>query len=193
MFHEFIRGIQSSDLKVLKLKLEQETLVSSAKEWLSERYGQDACPDNAEEEEAAKDEVIVPHGEPVTVDTFSAWRERFEAELALERVKLMPESALTAPKEKKLTGRQWFENGRASAKGASPVREGSDEEDEEDIDLDNCDFDGDGRPDYLVLDCAMNIILIDAFIIMIFLSKTEARSVSKLEERNCLITLDYYR
>ncbi|MBA0807594.1 hypothetical protein Gohar_023389 [Gossypium harknessii] len=77
----------------------------------------------------------------------------------------MPESALTAPKEKKLTGRQWFENGRASAKGASPVREGYDEEDEEDIDLDNYDFDG----------------------------KTEARSVSKLEERNCLITLDYYR
>lgn len=27
----------------------------------------------------------------------------------------MPESALTAPKEKKLTGRQWFESGRASA------------------------------------------------------------------------------
>ncbi|MBA0633834.1 hypothetical protein Godav_026103 [Gossypium davidsonii] len=138
-------------------------------------------------------QVIVPHGEPVTVDTFSAWRERFEAELALERAKLMPESALTAPKEKKLTGRQWFENGRASAKGASPVREGYDEEDEEDIDLDNYDFDGDGRPDYLVLDCAMNIILIDAFIIMIFSGKTEARSVSKLEERNCLITLDYYR
>ncbi|KAB2081547.1 hypothetical protein ES319_A05G139900v1 [Gossypium barbadense] len=119
------------------------TLVSSAKEWLSERYGQDACPDNAEEEEAAKDEVIVPHGEPVTVDTFSAWRERFEAELALERAKLIPESALTAPKEKKLIGRQWFENGRASAKGASPVREGYDEEDEEDIDLDNNDFEDD--------------------------------------------------
>ncbi|MBA0817677.1 hypothetical protein Gohar_027809, partial [Gossypium harknessii] len=29
--------------------------------------------------------VIVPHGEPVTVDTFSQWRERFEAELELER------------------------------------------------------------------------------------------------------------
>lgn len=27
----------------------------------------------------------------------------------------MPESALTAPKEKKLSGRQWFESGRASA------------------------------------------------------------------------------
>ncbi|PPD81358.1 hypothetical protein GOBAR_DD21706 [Gossypium barbadense] len=47
-----IRGIQVSDLKVLKEKLEQEasenlgmamiyTLVTSAKEWLSERYGQD--------------------------------------------------------------------------------------------------------------------------------------------------------
>lgn len=32
-------------------------------------------------------QVIVPHGEPVTVDTFLAWRERFEAELALERAK----------------------------------------------------------------------------------------------------------
>ncbi|TYI26917.1 hypothetical protein ES332_A05G143700v1 [Gossypium tomentosum] len=167
------------------------TLVSSAKEWLSERYGQDACPDNAEEEEAAKDEVIVPHGEPVTVDTFSAWRERFEAELALERAKLIPESALTAPKEKKLIGRQCLK--MEELKGASPVREGYDEEDEEDIDLDNNDFEGDGRPDYLVLDCAMNIILIFAFIIMVFSSKTEARSVSKLEERNCLITLDYCR
>ncbi|XVF26916.1 hypothetical protein REPUB_Repub14bG0061500 [Reevesia pubescens] len=146
-----IRGIQTSDLKVLKEKLEQEasenlgmamiyTLVASAKEWLSERYSQDADADNAEEEEATKDEVIVPHGEPVTVDTFLAWRERFEAELALERAKLMPESALTAPKEKKLTGRQWFESGRASAKGAAPVNEGSDLEDEEDIDFDDDDF-----------------------------------------------------
>lgn len=27
----------------------------------------------------------------------------------------MPESALTAPKEKKITGRQWFESGRHAA------------------------------------------------------------------------------
>ena len=32
-------------------------------------------------------QVIVPHGEAVTVETFLAWRERFEAELALERAK----------------------------------------------------------------------------------------------------------
>ena len=33
------------------------TSVTSAKEWLSERYGQDADADDAEEEEATKDEV----------------------------------------------------------------------------------------------------------------------------------------
>ncbi|MBA0678033.1 hypothetical protein Goari_019399 [Gossypium aridum] len=214
------------------------TLVTSAKEWLSERYGQDDDADNVEEEESTKDEdcefrkesakipkiyyaglqysqtfgqsseqrnfvlimitnqnaehyvylipgmslhgknyltfstlqVIIPHGEPVTVDTFLAWRERFEAELALERAKLMPESALTAPKEKKLSGRQWFESGRATAvtylyflifplhdiedllylyhcqfltMGAARVNEESDEEDEEDIDFDDDDFEDD--------------------------------------------------
>ena len=32
-------------------------------------------------------QVIIPHGEPVTLETFVAWRERYEAELALERAK----------------------------------------------------------------------------------------------------------
>ncbi|KAK1436877.1 hypothetical protein QVD17_02661 [Tagetes erecta] len=138
-----IRGIHTSDLKVLKEKLEQEasenlgmamiyTLVSSAKDWLSERFAQDVDDDDNEDDVAEKDEVIVPHGEPVTIDTFLAWRERFEAELALERAKLMPESALAAPKEKRLTGRQWFESGRASAaKGTVAVDDESDEEDED--------------------------------------------------------------
>ncbi len=33
------------------------TLVSTAKEWLSERYGQDASTEDADAEEAAKDDV----------------------------------------------------------------------------------------------------------------------------------------
>ncbi|XAR49960.1 hypothetical protein NMG60_11004149 [Bertholletia excelsa] len=149
-----LKGIQAADLIILKEKLEQEasenvgmamvyTLVTSAKEWLSEKFAQETGEENAEDEESAKDDIIVPHGEPVTVDTFLAWRERFEAELALERAKLMPESALSAPKEKKLTGRQWFESGRASVKGAVAVDEGSDDEDEEDIDFDYDDFEDD--------------------------------------------------
>ncbi|XP_019424750.1 PREDICTED: RWD domain-containing protein 1 isoform X2 [Lupinus angustifolius] len=118
-----LQGIPSEDLRILKEKLQQEasenlgmamiyTLVTSAKEWLDDRFSEDN-DGGAEAEEAAKDDVVVPHGEPVTVDTFLAWRERYEAELALERAKLMPEAVLSAPKEKKLTGRQWFESGRA--------------------------------------------------------------------------------
>ncbi|XP_042484030.1 RWD domain-containing protein 1 [Macadamia integrifolia] len=149
-----IRGIQSEDLKILKAKLEQEasenlgmamvyTLVTLAKDWLSESYGQNAGVSDTEDEDTAKDDIVIPHGEPVTVETFLAWRERFEAELALERAKLMPESALATPKEKKLTGRQWFESGRASAKGAMPVTEEGEEDDEEDIDFDDEDFEDD--------------------------------------------------
>ncbi|KAE9616188.1 hypothetical protein Lal_00017200 [Lupinus albus] len=148
-----LQGIPSEDLRILKEKLQQEasenlgmamiyTLVTSAKEWLDDRFSEDN-DGGAEAEEAAKDDVVVPHGEPVTVDTFLAWRERYEAELALERAKLMPEAVLSAPKEKKLTGRQWFESGRA--KGASTVTDEPDEEDEEDsdIDFDDEDFEDD--------------------------------------------------
>ncbi|KAJ7963143.1 RWD domain-containing protein 1 [Quillaja saponaria] len=149
-----LQGIRTEDIRILKEKLQQEasenlgmamiyTLFTSAKEWLSDQFGQDDDTVNAEAEEAAKDDIVVPHGEPVTVDTFLAWRERFEAELALERAKLMPESALAAPKEKKLTGRQWFESGRASGKGAAPVTNGSDDDDGDDIDFDNDDLDDD--------------------------------------------------
>ncbi|XP_041018832.1 RWD domain-containing protein 1 isoform X2 [Juglans microcarpa x Juglans regia] len=149
-----LRGIQIEDLRILKEKLQQEacenlgmamiyTLVASVKEWISERFCQDTTIENADAEEAAKEDIIIPHGEPVTVDTFLAWRERYEAELALERAKLMPESVLTATKEKKLTGRQWFESGRAAAKGAAPVTEGTDVEDEEEIDFDDDDFEDD--------------------------------------------------
>lgn len=140
-----LQGISSEDLRILKDKLQQEasenlgmamiyTLVSSAKEWLTERYCEDSDGD-AEAEEAAKEDIVVPHGEAVTVETFLAWRERFEAELALERAKLMPESVLATSKEKKLSGRQWFESGRM--KGAAVVTEDLDEEDEEDIDFDD--------------------------------------------------------
>ncbi|KZV31829.1 RWD domain-containing protein 1 [Dorcoceras hygrometricum] len=149
-----VKGIQAGDIKVLKEKLEQEatenlgmamvyTLVTSAKEWLSERFSQVNGDENADDDGAAKDEIIVPHGEPVTVDTFLAWRERFEAELALERAKIMPDSALAAPKEKKLTGRMWFESGRAVAKGSAPVAESSDEDVDEDIDFEDDDFEDD--------------------------------------------------
>ncbi|CAH1425479.1 unnamed protein product [Lactuca virosa] len=147
-----IKGIPASDLKVLKEKLEQEasenlgmamiyTLVTSAKEWFAERFDQDTDNDNIKEETANKDEIIVPRGEPVTVETFLAWREKIEAEVALERAKVLPESALATTKEKKLTGRQWFQSGKASARHAAPIMEGSNDEEEDD------DFDDDSEDD----------------------------------------------
>ncbi|XP_023761886.1 uncharacterized protein LOC111910303 isoform X2 [Lactuca sativa] len=153
-----IKGIPASDLKVLKEKLEQEasenlgmamiyTLVTSAKEWFTERFDQDTDNDNIKEETANKDEIIVPRGEPVTVETFLAWREKFEAEAALERAKVLTESALATTKEKKLTGRQWFQSGRASARHATPpIMEGSNDEDDDD------DFDDDSEDDEDMLD-----------------------------------------
>ncbi|GAB2293412.1 hypothetical protein Dimus_027613 [Dionaea muscipula] len=151
-----IRGIPTHDLRMLKEKLEQEasgnlgmamvyTLVSSAKDWLGERFAQDSSITNSAEDEIAKEDIIVPHGEPVTVETFTAWRERFEAELALERAKLMPDSALATPKEKKLAGRRWFESGRAvaAARGALPATDELEKEDEDTIDFDEEDFEDD--------------------------------------------------
>ncbi|KAK6795948.1 hypothetical protein RDI58_009403 [Solanum bulbocastanum] len=153
-----LKGIHSGDLKILKEKLEQEavenlgmamiyTLVSSAKDWISERFAQET-DEGVEDDEAKKEEVIVPHGEAVTIETFLAWRERFEAELALERAKLMPDAALSVSKEKKLTGRQWFESGRASGKAAAATAEESDE-DVDDIDFDDDDFEDDEEEDML--------------------------------------------
>ncbi|KAH9300344.1 hypothetical protein KI387_011927, partial [Taxus chinensis] len=144
-----LQGARAEDLRLLKEKLEQEalenlgmamiyTLVTSAKEWLTEKYSSNKDFDDGDDEDAVKDDIITPHGEIVTVETFLAWRERFEAEQALERAKLIPDSVLTAPKEKKLTGRQWFESG--AMKGSKTTVEESEEDEEEDIDFDE-DFD----------------------------------------------------
>ncbi|KAK8959349.1 hypothetical protein KSP40_PGU006033 [Platanthera guangdongensis] len=150
-----IRGIKPNDLTLLQEKLGGEasenlgmsmiyTLANSAKDWLHEKYGQIASDEVDDEPALTKDDIIIPHGEPVTVETFFAWRERFEAELALQRAKLMPESALASSKEKKLSGRQWFESGRASAVifCSATVAAESEEEEEEEIDFDD-DFEDD--------------------------------------------------
>ncbi|KAL3528656.1 hypothetical protein ACH5RR_007978 [Cinchona calisaya] len=59
----------------------------------------------------------------------------------LEAILMDDFKALTAPNEKKLTGRQWFGNRRAAVKTVASVDEGSNE-DVEDIDFDDDDFEG---------------------------------------------------
>ncbi|KAF3781675.1 RWD domain-containing protein 1, partial [Nymphaea thermarum] len=154
-----LQGVKPDDLKILQEKLEQEasenlgmamvyTLATSAKEWLSEFYGQSTVVEEMEENDSAKEDIIIPHGEHVTVETFMAWRDRFEAELALERAKSIPDSELTAPKEKKLTGRQYFESGKHTMKAAASA-EDSEEEEDEDIEFDDDDFEDDDEEDML--------------------------------------------
>lgn len=144
-----LQGISDTDIRELQSKLETEvaenlgmammyTLATSAKEWLREKYGQEEA-ESEEESDVEKEEVIEKHGEVVTIESFVAWRDRFEAELALEKAKLMPDSVLMASKEKKTPGRQWFE-----MKSAGKVVEDEDEEiDEDDEDLDFVDDDED--------------------------------------------------
>lgn len=142
-----LQGINDADIRQLQQKLEEEakdnlgmammyTLATSAKEWLREKYGQqeEEAEDDDEEE---KEEVYVAHGEVVTMENFVLWRDRYEAEIALEKAKLMPESALLASKEKRLTGRQFFE-----VKGGKVVEEVSEDEYDEDLDFEK-DFDDD--------------------------------------------------
>lgn len=152
-----LQGIKDADIKELQQKLQDEvqenlgmamiyTLATSAKEWLREKYGQEDVVEE-EEDDVEKEEVIVPHGDLVTVDSFVAWRDRYEAEIALERAKLMPESVLMASKEKKLTGRQWFE-----MKGGKVAEEDEEDiDDDEDIDFsdDDEDLDEDEMLSYL--------------------------------------------
>ncbi|KAI5073389.1 hypothetical protein GOP47_0011402 [Adiantum capillus-veneris] len=148
-----LQGVKGHDLVDLKKKLEQEamenlgmammyTLVTSAKEWLREHYNDTYESDQDEEsDEETKDEIIEPHGEAVTVETFLIWRERFEAEQALERARLIPDAALLASKEKRLTGRAWFETG--AGKGAKATIEWVEEQDEEELDFEDDFDDGD--------------------------------------------------
>ncbi|KMZ71910.1 putative Rwd domain-containing protein [Zostera marina] len=154
-----VRGIKTEDIAFLKERLKEEssanlgmamiyTLVASIKDWLIEKFEETDGAGGSKENDTTKEDIIIPHGEAVTVDTFVAWRERFEAELALEKAKLMPEAVLLAPKEKKLSGRQWFQSGRASVKGSVPITEDSDENDEEEIDFDD-DFEDDDEDDML--------------------------------------------
>lgn len=148
-----LQGVKPADVVELQTQLEHEaeqnlgmamlyTLATSAKEWLRDKYGNvENLEDDDEEEE--KEEVIEAHGLPVTVDTFVQWREQFEAEQALELAKLLPDSSLILNKEKKMTGRQWFEGGRHMQKGGARmgVLEGEEEDEEFDDDFDDEDID----------------------------------------------------
>ncbi|GAQ88437.1 hypothetical protein KFL_004280070 [Klebsormidium nitens] len=141
-----IQGLSTKDVNELKAKLEEEvqenlgmsmmfTLATSAKEWLRDKVA-GAEEANAEEDKEPVEEVIVPHGLPVTVENFRAWRDAYEAEIALEKAKLLTDSQLVAQREKRMSGKQWFESGKGQ-RAKLDAEEG--DEDGDDFDFDDSD------------------------------------------------------
>ena len=82
------------------------TLVSAANEWLNDEWDSELkrIEDEAERKiiEAEEAEKNKFHGTPVSIENFLAWKEEFDAEMALLK---KPEKE---DKDKKLTGRELF-------------------------------------------------------------------------------------
>lgn len=82
------------------------TLVSAANEWLNEEWDSEVkrLEEEAEQRarEAEESEQKKFHGTPLTIENFLAWKERFDAEMALLK------KAEKEDKDKKLTGRELF-------------------------------------------------------------------------------------
>lgn len=125
------------------------TLAEAAKEWLLEKANvvveEEVDPvvakARAEEEEIKRLEEARRLGTPVTPENFKAWKERFDAERALQRA-MAPDLLATKEKENRLTGRQYFLQTDAAKIS----------EDQAELDLDEEDFDFDDDDDEGMLD-----------------------------------------
>lgn len=105
----------------------------------------------AEEEEEQRRAAARAAGTPVTPENFKAWRTHFDAEMALEKAKLIDQKA-AEEKAKKLTGRQWFEGRHKGAEGeegpladahaGEELLEEGDLEADDDFDFEDDDEDG---------------------------------------------------
>ena len=143
-------------------------LVSALKEWMRDRAGVvdvvEETPEmlarRLEEEAEARLKAMRAVGTPVTRETYAAWSETFRAERELERLRAAAaersdrDAAASAKdaderekgqKEKKMTGRRYFEEKLAAQVEGELAREGrghGDESlDEDDFDFASDDFD----------------------------------------------------
>jgi hypothetical protein len=115
-------------------------LVTAAQEWLGDRMARSAGPDpeadrkRAEAAEEARHAAMRAHGTTVTVESFAAWRKRFDAEAAAAKAAAAAAAGGGADGkgggggaggEARLSGKQWF------LKQAAAGAELSGEEDED--------------------------------------------------------------
>ncbi|CAK0785444.1 hypothetical protein CVIRNUC_008653 [Coccomyxa viridis] len=166
-----IRGLGSADLADVSVRLAEQVeanigmamvyaLVAAAQDWLREKAaaGQEVPVDPAAARKAADDAEerrlaeIRSHGTMVTPQTFAEWKQRFDAETALQRSRLQGSEAAGDKKDKGPTGKHFFRQMEATAaeKGIEEQEEGDiddEEEYEENGEMANGDLDGDEDED----------------------------------------------
>lgn len=157
-----MRGVGEEDLEGMReeMRLEAESnlgmsmifaMASVGQEWLRRRYQGDsyeACDvedgygsddDGNKRSMDAEEEKRMEarsHGQMVDATTFQAWKEKYEAEAALERAMSM-DVRLESEKKKRMTGRMFFESGGFSMDDEE--QDLQEEYDVEDADLDELD------------------------------------------------------
>jgi len=163
-----VSGVADADCAELLAQLEEQAagavgmamvfdLAEAAKEWLRDKAGASSAPAlTPEQEEKLRQEEeerriaeLRRLGTPVTKESYTAWLESYEAELALERAKesFAANKPAGEKDKKRQTGRQYFES-----KGVEAYSEGGieAEDDGEDFDFDaleDDDFDEDAMLD----------------------------------------------
>eukprot|EP00899_Mesostigma_viride_P015061 jgi/Mesvir1/23556/Mv18253-RA.1 len=121
-------------------------LVTLAKDWMRERFNPESLQEQAENDAAKEEQRRLEaeeekrrHGTKVTVETFLAWREMFEAEMALKRAQMSSQVAALG-RAGKITGRKYFETRKFGDKESASEGEDdewADEDDDEEIDEDD--------------------------------------------------------
>ncbi len=158
-----LRGMSDADLAILQSILDGQVeenlgmpmvyqLITAAQEWITEKgtaMAQPVLDPLAEEKKrrAAEEERIAElrrHGTPCTVETFNAWKEKFDAEMALAKSSIQDPVTSGAVKGK-MTGKAWFLQQEAQH---IDIEEPELSESEEDGEGSRSDWSGEDRTDY---------------------------------------------
>jgi hypothetical protein len=144
-----VRGMADADAAALQAEVDSQVeanlglpmvyaLVMAAQEWVNQRGAAMAVPSydpaaerrRMDEAEEARVAALRAHGTAVTPETFAAWKERFDAEVALAKAAISdPAAAAAAAGRAKLTGRQWFQQHEAQHIEVEEPELGDDDED----------------------------------------------------------------
>ncbi|KAK3287202.1 hypothetical protein CYMTET_5275 [Cymbomonas tetramitiformis] len=141
-----LRGVRDSDIALMQRKVEAEAkeslgmamiynLAIACKEWFREivqgkrddegEIDENDTPSAREEREQKALEAKRKQGTPVTPVSWTAWFDRFRAEVALHKAKLQTSAELE--RKSKMNGKQYFENRELQREN---YNEGEDDEDD---------------------------------------------------------------